>query len=1007
MKKNSTNYIYNIKGLFVLCAVAFLSAHIVNAQDISSGLEAYFPFDCSPEDATGNGHDGTLIGGPVCEDGKLGEAYNLNGSGDYIQLPSANSAKLISNTGFSWALWFKGSAVPTETDDGHGQTMISVANESLRSDVLLGFGASYTPKNVLVFEVNGPGGVGGAMPKPCTYEEPGGFENDKWYHVAGVRDYDNDLVILYFNGAAVDTVTFGGDPFDNDMYATIGAFIDGNFTTAFFNGTIDEVRFYNRPLSGVEVGMLFSLNPDQLEINSNDLDFGTLLCGNDSTQSVQLINTGPSVFTVTATDFIIGQNFSVANGGIFTLADQEVYELEIRFIPTSDGDFGDTLIINNGIGITPLQVYVHGSKDSLTYSLSTQPAGNEIDFGLICPSASKDTSFILNLTFNEDSKFTGRIDDPFAFVDSTLGQSSGPIAANSSKEIPIRFAGNPADGLYSGELTVIDECGNERVIQLKAEVYTPAFGVEANADTAVCPTAIITKQIEIFNKGTKDQSFIINSNNPDFVFPEAVTISAGSSELVSFDFNSPQQGGLHSADIIIDAGCRLDTTIRITMDVTDIQIEATNTDMDFGEVVLCNPDTSITRTFSITNGNISGRPLVVANIELTNPAYSTSLAIGEDFELSAAKTFDLTFDPNGTGDYSGQMIITFDTCDVTRIYSLNAIATELIVQYNQAIDFGKVVNDEVRDSMFTFYNSGTSSLDITEITHPGTPFELLSSVPAIPATLDTGDSIVVRFRYTALGGLRTSTITLVASTPCGDENYQIALSGEGSFLARVTLTVPGEIVASPGDVINIPITLSEAIDLDSAKVTGYWVDIKVNPTLLSPVAPTPAGVLIDNKLVVNVNLPVETGAPGQILAEFPFKVALGNAASDSIIIENAVPTGGLSQIDFDNGIISMAGLCQEGGTRLFEAEQNLELMQSRPNPSGNSVEIEFEVIEKGPTKIYILDMNGAKVMTVLDRVLKPGRHIINADVSGLPAASYVYILRTPTQLVSRKLQVIK
>ncbi|MHC1727683.1 MAG: kelch repeat-containing protein [Syntrophobacteraceae bacterium] len=50
-------------------------------------LLAFYPFDGNPQDASGNGLHGTLSGPPTLVAGYQGQAYSLNGAGDYITAP--------------------------------------------------------------------------------------------------------------------------------------------------------------------------------------------------------------------------------------------------------------------------------------------------------------------------------------------------------------------------------------------------------------------------------------------------------------------------------------------------------------------------------------------------------------------------------------------------------------------------------------------------------------------------------------------------------------------------------------------------------------------------------------------------------------------------------------------------------------------------------------------------------------------------------------------------------
>jgi hypothetical protein len=82
--------------------------YIVPVQPDSAGLVAYYSFDGNANDGSGNGHHGTLNGGPTYVAGVQGSAINLNGTTDYVStgknaspLESAETLQGPSRSGFT------------------------------------------------------------------------------------------------------------------------------------------------------------------------------------------------------------------------------------------------------------------------------------------------------------------------------------------------------------------------------------------------------------------------------------------------------------------------------------------------------------------------------------------------------------------------------------------------------------------------------------------------------------------------------------------------------------------------------------------------------------------------------------------------------------------------------------------------------------------------------------------------------------------------------------------
>ena len=77
-------------------------------------------------------------------------------------------------------------------------------------------------------------------------------ETDRWYHVA--LRYDGQNLCLFVNGQLVRQVSSSGKvSATNNSPLTIGASLDHGAAKYLLNGSIDEVRIYNRPLGWLEI----------------------------------------------------------------------------------------------------------------------------------------------------------------------------------------------------------------------------------------------------------------------------------------------------------------------------------------------------------------------------------------------------------------------------------------------------------------------------------------------------------------------------------------------------------------------------------------------------------------------------------------------------------------------------------------------------------------------------------------------------------------------------------
>jgi chitodextrinase len=202
------------------------------ACDTTSGLLARYLLDdgsgATAADATGGGHNGTLLGGAAWGTGRTGGAVALDGLGGRIDLPSLGT---FYKTGFTLEAWIRKPStvgdeaiVGTWTNDGNGGPMLWIDHLSHHLRLTLNRGVS----NYLDAGVEVP--------------------TDGWHHVAGT--YDGTYARLYLDGKVVAWTVYSGNPGDSSTWR-IGSY--GATATGFFNGAIDDVRIYNRGLAPDEI----------------------------------------------------------------------------------------------------------------------------------------------------------------------------------------------------------------------------------------------------------------------------------------------------------------------------------------------------------------------------------------------------------------------------------------------------------------------------------------------------------------------------------------------------------------------------------------------------------------------------------------------------------------------------------------------------------------------------------------------------------------------------------
>lgn len=486
----------------IFCALAILPA---TAQNINQGLVAWYPFECTTQDTTANLNNLLPNGAPLCDSGKINFAYLLDGKKDYFTPVKTNTNIFTDTAGFTWSLWFKGKDIPKTSTSKLSQTLISAMDTALTEDFILGFGDVSNEERNLIFRVDGKGGIAGYMQPVAKHRPAAGWINDAWYHVSAVCNYTAKKVYLYLNGQLVDSATTRGEKNSRNMNFAIGAAIPEKITEAYFNGWLDEVRIYNRPITAQEANYLYRLKANQLGFDKKSIDFGNILCEKSKQMTINLSNLGPGDFEISNTRFANGKYFKALNGGKNQLIDGQVFPLNIEFTPIDSIVAIDTLIIENNSNVITTYIYLSGLRDFKIIKPTT------VDFGdvyLCNVSNTFEKNITLTNTNSSEPLIVTRyeIDNPDLGLSMFVGDS---LLINTPKNIKLFIAPNEAKAI-TGTLTIyFDSCNTSKTFSITANPQSVILSSTNSIDLGKVKMGETASQtFNITNTGTSDFNIV-------------------------------------------------------------------------------------------------------------------------------------------------------------------------------------------------------------------------------------------------------------------------------------------------------------------------------------------------------------------------------------------------------------------------------------------------------------------------------------------------------------------
>jgi hypothetical protein len=182
-------------------------------------------------------------------------AYRFNGTHSYIDL--GNDTELAV-TRWTYAMWIYRNA-----DSGTYERLLSKSNFTIYDRFL-------QISNVDTLQMGYVDTVGGGH----FGESTATIATGRWYHVAGT--FDGTYVRIYINGTLASTSSDFSSytPRDSGLPISLGRLGLGSVWYYEFNGTMDDVRIYNRSLSAQQVRALYlnrsdTIVSDELNVTQN------------------------------------------------------------------------------------------------------------------------------------------------------------------------------------------------------------------------------------------------------------------------------------------------------------------------------------------------------------------------------------------------------------------------------------------------------------------------------------------------------------------------------------------------------------------------------------------------------------------------------------------------------------------------------------------------------------------------------------------------------------------
>ncbi|RYY67593.1 MAG: T9SS type B sorting domain-containing protein [Chitinophagaceae bacterium] len=240
-----------LRLLGVFCSLLACLAPAQAQVNLNAGLVASYPFNGNANDVSGNGRHAVVNGGAVLGPDRFGNtnsAYVLDGINDYLAVSDADGG--FSSPAMSVSIWFY-----TERDDrlqmAIGKRAYDAGNTS---EFGLNIQSGPAVRTFIVRNNRSCNDFVGNSDFISTTIPYATFCKFKWYHV--VVTFSNSVEKIYVDGQLLSTATAGfSQRSDCRSQLRFGMWWSGD--PNWFQGRLDDIRWYDRALSAAEVQALY------------------------------------------------------------------------------------------------------------------------------------------------------------------------------------------------------------------------------------------------------------------------------------------------------------------------------------------------------------------------------------------------------------------------------------------------------------------------------------------------------------------------------------------------------------------------------------------------------------------------------------------------------------------------------------------------------------------------------------------------------------------------------
>lgn len=704
--------------------------------------------------------------------------------------------------------------------------------------------------------------------------------------------------------------------------------------------------------------------------------FDTIVVGNDGNAPFNLLD----INLAGSTDFTL-----VAPAAYpVPVARNAPVPIIVRYVPSTPGSAAGSLLVATDIPGTPsFTIEIDGSSDRAAVTPST----DSLYLGTFCLDTPVDAILAI--------RNTGTLIDTIA-----LRLASGnPFSLTVAREIIdpadslttlVSFTPTAVGRFVDTILVESEPCGLRDTIIVVGEVTAPLYSIE--------PDPLTFGSVPI---GSSSQiAAVINNSNgtvPVRVASARVVTTDGELRLTTSTFPITVPAGTDGAinltwgpsslrqipagsylEVILDAPCP---------DTIQVSIEGLSSvggllpypnPLDFGAVVSCveSVDTVWVKNFGTSPAERV--TLLESWLDPVDPNFSFALLDPSNptpfIEPQDSIGFVVRYAPLNGPDGPQSTVLYLRTNSPI----FDTLTVDLRgVRFSEGLTitgppYGTVFPGGSEVQTFTVRNSGTAPIAINRFVIPP-PFRRVVVRPQLPTLLIAGASLEIDIEFAPSDtGRFADSIVVDGIVQC--DSLKLPISAVAATPERVTARW-GRVTGEPAEQVLIPLEMID--DVAGLGITSMQIDVNHAPSMLFAEGVEFAGGIAAGWSVENfarrpggatfeIRGPVLNTGAGTLLF-LRARVLLGQEVSTPITSTGfSRLTSGTGTLAVDSGEFGLEGYCTIGSNRLVRIDGTFGIRAVAPQPAEETLSVEYETVEDGPTRLRLVDLLGREVATLAD-----------------------------------------